>query len=151
MCVWFEIYIAVITRANKEEASLWFEINYPGGEEAEPSPINQGNLVSWVKPPTEAKLSFIAVVGGYVESKREAELIAMQWAVRDMVNIRQQRIVFESSCVLARDTFLYLPSHVEHTPRDIVGSVTAEHRYHSYIACGGPSWMLRRIESEAGA
>lgn len=65
----------------------------------------------------EAKLSFIAVVGGYVESKREAELIAMQWAVRDMVNIRQQRIVFESSCVLARDTFLYLPSHVEHTPR----------------------------------
>lgn len=52
MWVWFEIYIAVITRANKEDASLWFEINYPGGEEAEPSPINQGNLVSWVKPPT---------------------------------------------------------------------------------------------------
>lgn len=35
--------------------------------------------------------------------------------------------------------------------RDIATSVTLEHRYHLYIACGGPTWLMHRLEEEAQA
>ncbi|KAL0661086.1 hypothetical protein Bca4012_097923 [Brassica carinata] len=35
--------------------------------------------------------------------------------------------------------------------QDIAASVTSERRYQSYIAFGAPSWISRRVESEAGA
>ncbi|KAF3501513.1 hypothetical protein F2Q69_00039526 [Brassica cretica] len=96
-----------------------------------------------------------------------------------MINTHQQRIIFESSCALARDTFLnpmefsallpltndiYRPLHTlndwsfHHCVQgkntialDIAVSVISDHRYQSYIARGGPSWLIRRIESEARA
>lgn len=37
-----------------------------------------------------------------VETQREAELIAFQWAVRDMINTRQQRINFELSSAFGK-------------------------------------------------
>ncbi|KAH0862399.1 hypothetical protein HID58_079610 [Brassica napus] len=103
--------------------------------------------------------------------------MAMQWAVSDMVSTRQQKIIFESSCVLARQT-LTAPAestdwrhlrtdiqlrlralqdwsfhHCEHwkntIAQEIAVSVTSDRRYQSYISCGGPTWLLQRIESEA--
>ena len=131
----------VITRA-KEEANMWFEINFPRAEEPQPPLRAQETSVSWVKPPTGFRICNIGVswisrhvncgaawilrddkgrgilhsrrAFSNVESKREAELLAMQWAVRDMVSTRQPRIVFESSCDQERDTFMNLPSYVEH-------------------------------------
>ncbi|KAF2565617.1 hypothetical protein F2Q68_00025630 [Brassica cretica] len=126
----------------KEEANVWFEINFPRAEEPQPPLRAQETSVSWVKPPTGFRICNIGVswisrhvnceaawilrddkgrgilhsrrAFSNVESKREAELLAMQWAVRDMVSTRQPRIVFESSCDQARDTFMNLPSYVEH-------------------------------------
>ena len=107
----------------------------------------------------------------------EAELRAINWAVCDMVSTRQQKIIFESSCVLARD-ILIAPSEFSemgHFTNDIhfhlsalqdwsfhhceqkrnviaqerATSVTTDHRYHSYIVLGGPTWLLQRIVNEA--
>ncbi|KAH0884062.1 hypothetical protein HID58_060158 [Brassica napus] len=117
-------------------------INFPRAEEPQPPLRAQETSVSWVKPPTGFRICNIGVswisrhvncgaawilrddkgrgilhsrrAFSNVESKREAELLAMQWAVRDMVSTRQPRIVFESSCDQARDTFMNLPSYVEH-------------------------------------
>ncbi|KAF3557272.1 hypothetical protein F2Q69_00013556 [Brassica cretica] len=117
-------------------------IKLPNAEEPQPPLRAQETSVSWVKPPTGFRICNIGVswisrhvncgaawilrddkgrgilhrrrAFSNVESKREAELLAMQWAVRDMVSTRQPRIVFESSCDQARHTFMNLPSYVEH-------------------------------------
>lgn len=33
--------------------------------------------------------------------------------------------------------------------QEVAKSVTNDHRYHSYIAAGGPSWLQHSIEREA--
>ncbi|KAH0862317.1 hypothetical protein HID58_079528, partial [Brassica napus] len=78
-----------------------------------------------------------------VGTRREDELIAIQWAVRDIINTRQQRIILDSSCALAKDTIFLL----QMTSTSFCE--TSDRLYHSYIACGGPIWLLQRIESEA--
>lgn len=112
-----------------------------------------------------------------IGTREEAELRAINWAVCDMVSTRQQKIIFESSCVLARD-ILIAPSefsemghftndihfhlsalqewsfhHCEQKrnviAQELATSVTTDHRYHSYIVRGGPTWLLQRIENEA--
>lgn len=112
-----------------------------------------------------------------VESKKSAELMAMQWAVSDMVSTRQQKIIFESSCVLARQaltapdvcaewrhlrmdiqlrlsalqdwSFQYCDHPENSIAQEIAVSVTSGRRFQSYISLGGPTWLLQRIESEA--
>ncbi|KAL0725068.1 hypothetical protein Bca4012_039667 [Brassica carinata] len=94
-----------------------------------------------------------------------------------MVSTRQQKVIFESSCALARDVLIAPAEFVEmgqltyeiHSQlkalqdwsfyhcdqsknsiaQDLALSVTSDRRYHSYIARGGPSWLLQRIEREA--
>lgn len=51
-----------------------------------------------------------------VGTRREDELIAIQWAVRDIINTRQQRIILDSSCALAKDTFLNKTEFGEYLP-----------------------------------
>nr|VDD61157.1 unnamed protein product [Brassica oleracea] len=103
--------------------------------------------------------------------------MAIHWAVSDMINTRQQRILFESNCALAKETFLnpsgfYQHQHIIYetssrlrhlqdwsfhhcvqerniVAQEVAKSVTNDHRYHSYIAAGGPSWLQHSIEREA--
>ncbi|KAF3524248.1 hypothetical protein F2Q69_00047239 [Brassica cretica] len=134
--------------------------------------------VAWIlrdnkgKPTLHSRRSF-----SNVETKREAELMAIHWAVSDMINTRQQRILFESNCALAKETFLnpsgfYQHQHIMYetssrlrhlqdwsfhhcvqerniVAQEVAKSVTNDHRYHSYIAAGGPSWLQHSIEREA--
>ncbi|KAF3521026.1 hypothetical protein DY000_02059795 [Brassica cretica] len=135
-------------------------------------------LIAWIlrdnkgKPTLHSRRSF-----SNVETKREAELMAIHWAVSDMINTRQQRILFESNCALAKETFLnpsgfYQHQHIIYETssrlrhlqdwsfhhcvqernilaQEVAKSVTNDHRYHSYIAAGGPSWLQHSIEREA--
>ncbi|CAN6928078.1 unnamed protein product [Brassica oleracea] len=101
--------------------------------------------------------------------------MAMHWAVSDMnmINTRQQNILFESTCTLGREMFLNPSGFSQHqhlmyviyarlrhlqdlsfyhcvqekniVAQEVAKSVTNDHRYHSYIAAGGP----RSIEREA--
>ncbi|KAF2556814.1 hypothetical protein F2Q68_00014043 [Brassica cretica] len=103
--------------------------------------------------------------------------MAIHWAVSDMINTRQQRILFESNCALAKETFLnpsgfYQHQHIMYeisarlrhlqdwsfhhcvqerniVAQEVAKTVTNDHRYHSYIAAGGPSWLQHSIEREA--
>lgn len=198
--------VSVLSKA-QEEANVWWEINFPQVEEHPPQLLNQRARNSWSKPPRGTlKCNFgVSWVDSQspcgaawilrddkgktilhsrrslhgVGSEREAELLTVQWVVDDMINTHQQRIIFESSCALARDTFLnpmefraLLPLTNDISCRlhkldvwsfqhcvqdkntiaqDIAVSVTAGHRYQSYIARGEPSWLLKRIVSEAEA
>lgn len=88
-----------------------------------------------------------------VGSQKEAELMAIQWAVCDMVYTRQQKIIFESSCVLARDVLTASVESAEsaewrHLRTDIHLHLRALQDW-SFHHCGGPTWLLQRIESEA--
>lgn len=87
--------------------------------------------------------------------------------------------MFESTCEMARETFLNPSGFPQHQPltydissrlcllhdwsfhhcvleknivaHDIAESVTSDRHYHSYIASGGPYWVQQRIEKEARA
>lgn len=198
--------VSVLSKA-KEEANVWWEINFPHVEEPPPQLLDQRARNSWSKPPPGIlKCNFgVSWVNNQspcgaawilqddkgktilhsrrslhgVGSEREAELLTVQWVVDDMINTHQQRIIFESLCALARDTFLnpmefraLLPLTNDINCRlhmledwsfqhcvqdkntiaqDIAVSVTAGHRYQSYIAYGEPSWLLKRIACEAEA
>ncbi|KAF3591025.1 hypothetical protein DY000_02023882 [Brassica cretica] len=153
--------VSVLTKA-KEEAHVWFEINASGSDEVQTSLVVPRDPAAWIKPPP-SHLKW---------TREEAELRAINWAVC-VVSTRQQKIIFESSCVLARD-ILIAPSefskmghftndihfhlsalqdwsfhHCEQKRNVIATSVTTDHRYHSYIVRGGPTWLLQRIENEA--
>lgn len=187
----------MLTRA-KEDAKGWFAVNYPSAEGTEPSQqlwtkppsgLRKCNVgVSWINPHVNCRVAWIvqndkgkAILHcrrafSNVESQRDAELLTFQWVVKDMVNTRQRMIIFESSCALARDTFLNSSSYEEHIPitndielglsllqdwsfhhcdqrknsiaKDIAVSVTSERRYQSYIADGAPCWVSHRVELE---
>lgn len=198
--------VSVVTRA-KEEANVWFEVNFPGAEVSQIPHTIRDNFVSWSKHPTgflkcNVGISWVsrhvncgvawilrdnkgkAILHSRhafsnVESQRDAELIGLQWGVKYMVNTHQRNIIFDSSCALARDTFLNMANYMEHVlitndikymlcslqdwsfhhsdqrkntiAQDIAESVTSERRYQFYIAFGAPSWLSRRVESDAGA
>lgn len=196
----------VVTRA-KEEANVWFEVNSPRTEASQVPHPTGDSVSSWAKPPTgflkcNVGVSWVSQhvhcgvawilrdnkgkailhsrrAFSNVKSQRDAELLGLQWAVKDMVNTHQHNIIFDSSCGLARDTFLNISNHIEQAPitneikymlcslqdwsfhhsdqrkntiaQEIAVSVTSDHRYHSYIAVGAPSWLSRRVASEAMA
>ncbi|KAF2536015.1 hypothetical protein F2Q68_00020587 [Brassica cretica] len=186
--------VSVVTRA-KEEANVWFEVNFPRAEVSQIPHTIRDNFVSWSKHPTgflkcNVGISWVsrhvncgvawilrdnkgkAILHSRrafsnVESQRDAELIGLQWGVKYMVNTHQRNIIFDSSCALARDTFLNIANYMEHVlitndikymlcslqdwsfhhsdqrkntiAQDIAASVTSERRYQSYIAFGAPS------------
>ena len=198
--------VFVVTRA-KEEANVWFEVNSPRTEASQVPHPTGDSVSSWAKPPTgflkcNVGVSWVSQhvhcgvawilrdnkgkailhsrrAFSNVKSQRDAELLGLQWAVKDMVNTHQHNIIFDSSCGLARDTFLNISNHIEQAPitneikymlcslqdwsfhhsdqrkntiaQEIAVSVTSDHRCHSYIAVGAPSWLSRRVASEAMA
>ncbi|KAH0858550.1 hypothetical protein HID58_086811, partial [Brassica napus] len=183
------------------------QVNFPGAEVSQIPHTIRDNFVSWSKHPTgflkcNVGISWVsrhvncgvawilrdnkgkAILHSRhafsnVESQRDAELIGLQWGVKYMVNTHQRNIIFDSSCALARDTFLNMANYMEHVlitndikymlcslqdwsfhhsdqrkntiAQDIAESVTSERRYQFYIAFGAPSWLSRRVESDAGA
>ncbi|XP_048634083.1 uncharacterized protein LOC106373132 [Brassica napus] len=196
--------VSVLLKA-KEEANVWFELNVPGNEGNQSFLTTLETSPSWTRPPSGYLKCNIGVswvnnqdmcgVGwilrddkgttllhsrrafSNVESKKSAELMAMQWAVSDMVYTRQQKIIFEFSCVLARQaltapnefvewrylrtdihlrlrdlqdwSFQYCDHPENSIAQEIAVSVTSSRRFQSYISLGGPTWLLQRIESEA--
>lgn len=181
------------------------ELNVPMTGEDIPPDINIKSTSLWSKPPPDFLKCNIGVswidiqancgvawvlrddkskpilhsrrVFSNIGSQREAEFKALQWAVSDVINTRQQRVMFESTCALARETFLNPPRFPLHqslmydissrlwsledwvflhcdqekntVAQEIAMSVTSDRRYQSYIASGGPSWLQKRFESEA--
>ncbi|CAG7906352.1 unnamed protein product, partial [Brassica rapa] len=196
--------VSVLSKA-RAEAAVWFELNTAQTEEVQHSGNGTASIVAWSKPPlgylkcnigvswlnaqTNCGVAWILRDNKgkpilhsrrsftNVETKREAELMAIHWAVSDMTNTRQQRILFESNCALAKETFLnpsgfYQHQHIMYetsarlrhlqdwsfhhcvqerniVAQEVVQSVTNDHRYHSYIAAGGPSWLQHSIAREA--
>ncbi|KAG5378008.1 hypothetical protein IGI04_025850 [Brassica rapa subsp. trilocularis] len=168
--------VSVLSRA-RAEAAVWFKLNSAQTDEVQFSENSQGSTMAWSKHPSGYLKCNIGVswldcqancgvawilhddkgkpilhsrrAFSNVETKREAELMAMHWAVSDMINTRQQRILFESTCTLARETFLNPSGFIQHQPpyekntvaQDVAKSVTNDQQYHSYIAAGGPSWL----------
>ncbi|XP_013588953.1 PREDICTED: uncharacterized protein LOC106297216 [Brassica oleracea var. oleracea] len=112
-----------------------------------------------------------------VNSKLEAELQGFCWVMESLISTHYTNIIVESDCGMAREAilnptrfpwfgyllekiihalpFLY-PCSLEHVEgarkkvaEKIAVSVTRDHRCQSYVASGGPRWLLNRLESEA--
>ncbi|XP_013595181.1 PREDICTED: uncharacterized protein LOC106303466 [Brassica oleracea var. oleracea] len=133
---------------------------------------------SWIirdsrgRVPKHSRRSF-----SFVFTREIVELWALHWAIESMVSMGHDKIVFESSCLQARACILKQDTNrgplelvgmifdllqrlqhwsLEHVvpTRNIVAqkiaiSVTAERRYQSYIATGGPAWLEDLIDLEA--
>ncbi|KAJ4911704.1 Uncharacterized protein Rs2_06325 [Raphanus sativus] len=137
-----------------EDASLWFETNQPDNEQHRSPRLPQDSSVKWLRPPV-----------GFAKCNI------------DMIAIRRQKVIFESSNALARESVMqpavYKELHglleginrqlsrlcdwsVDHVrlerntiADDLAKSVTADRRYQSFIATGGPSWLQSRLADEA--
>lgn len=135
--------VSVLSKA-RAEAAVWFKLNSAQTDEVQFSENSQGSTMAWSKHPSGYLKCNIGVswldcqancgvawilhddkgkpilhsrrAFSNVETKREAELMAMHWAVSDMINTRQQRILFESTCTLARETFLNPSGFIQHQP-----------------------------------
>ncbi|KAH0852341.1 hypothetical protein HID58_090871 [Brassica napus] len=65
---------------------------------------------------------------------------------------QHQHIMYETSARLRhlQDwSFHHCVQERNIVAQEVAQSVTNEHRYHSYIAAGGPSWLQHSIEREA--
>lgn len=187
-----------------EDASLWFETNQPDTEQHRSPRLPQDSSVKWLRPPVGFAKCNIGTswVGpnsnsgaawilrddqgkpilhsrrafSNLNSEREAELVGLHWAISDMIAIRRQKVIFESSNALARESVMqpadYKELHglleginrqlsrlrdwsVDHVrlerntiADDLAKSVTADRRYQSFIATGGPSWLQSRLADE---
>lgn len=112
-----------------------------------------------------------------VDNPLGADLCSLLWSIKAMRDLRVNKIIFESSSAILRESFLNPLLHpqawpmvsnihhalegfaewrVEHVVPEsnkvaslIAVSVTSEHRYQSYVASGGPSWLQTLLEREA--
>ena len=113
------------------------------------------------------------------QSKLEAELEIIGWAAADLQSLHWNRVIIEISSAKALEALQdplscphlsntiahvskllnqYLHCHVlvvkecaNGVANEIAVSVTRDRRYQSYVARGGPSWLSRIIQEEAGA
>ena len=107
----------------------------------------------------------------------EAELLGFHFAVESMRSTHQRNIIFESHYTLARDALLnpamfprlclvineilslfpclqtwqmtYACEAQNRPATKIAESVVRDRRFSSYIARGGPSWLLANLNAEA--
>ncbi|CAN7091771.1 unnamed protein product, partial [Brassica rapa subsp. narinosa] len=138
--------------------------------------VNTG--ASWIlrnspgEPLMHSRRSF-----SYVPTKLEAELLSFKWAIDCLVDLRYDKVVFESSSYLAGEAILRpeefpgfqeLLAHIRfkltgfrlwcisyahlegnRCAQEIALSVTRDQRYQSYLARGGPMWLRNFILEEA--
>lgn len=114
-----------------------------------------------------------------VDNPLDADLCSLLWSIKAMRDLRVNKIIFESSSSILRESFLNPLLHpqawpmvsnilhilegfgewrVEHVVPEsnkvaslIAVSVTNDHHYQSYVASGGPSWLRTLLEREAGS
>ncbi|KAG2304524.1 hypothetical protein Bca52824_033175 [Brassica carinata] len=190
-----------------EEANIWFQVNCDpiGSVHNVALPLHPPEL--WVRPPTDVlkcnigsawdHLSGLSGAGWLLRdhrgsprnhsrraysgtiSRREADLMALHWAVESMVNMRLNNVILEASSMELRESLLEphrfpeLKSLIEsimllftrldswslihvngsrnRVSTAIAVSVTSDHRSQSYVAAGGPSWLSHTVLSEAQA
>ncbi|KAG2328286.1 hypothetical protein Bca52824_011014 [Brassica carinata] len=112
-----------------------------------------------------------------VSAKLEAELLSFSWAIDCSLDLRFDKVVFEYSSYLAGEASIrpedfpcyqgllahirfklegfrlwnisYVPIEGNRCAHEIALSVTRDHRYHSYIAHGGPFWLQTMLLEEA--
>ncbi|CAN7093652.1 unnamed protein product, partial [Brassica rapa subsp. narinosa] len=112
-----------------------------------------------------------------VRSKLEAELTSLCWVVESLAALHYTNVIIESNCTHAREALIdptrfpwfqeltdnfgqlmssLVPCSVEHVitlrnkvAEEIAISVTRDSRYQSYVALGGPRWLINMLEVEA--
>ncbi|KAF2605242.1 hypothetical protein F2Q70_00028030 [Brassica cretica] len=74
----------------------------------------------------------------------EAELQSLLWSIRALIDLRIKWVVIESSLTQVREALLK-PDEIANA---IALSVTRDHRYQSYVATGGPTWLSSLLREE---
>ena len=106
-----------------------------------------------------------------------ADLMALKWSVEDMISLKVDKMMFETSSGVLRDAFYRSSSlprvsclvseilqsltrfrawrmdHVEDASNKVAvrvaQSVTSDRRFQSYVATGGPAWLHHLLIQEA--
>ncbi|KAJ0250444.1 hypothetical protein HA466_0137770 [Hirschfeldia incana] len=78
-----------------------------------------------------------------VATSLEAELLGFYWAAESLSTMR------EKLSLLRLWSIAFVPKHANRCADAIALSVTRDHRYSSYIAKEGPSWLLQLINEDA--
>ncbi|KAH0866981.1 hypothetical protein HID58_074003, partial [Brassica napus] len=110
---------------------------------------------SWIKPPPGHLKCNIGV--SWVNSH---ENCGARWILRDEKDILIAPSEFSEMGHFTNDIHFHLSAlqdwsfhHCEQKrnviAQELATSVTTDHRYHSYIVLGGPTWLLQRIVNEA--
>ncbi|XP_018435702.1 uncharacterized protein LOC108807989 [Raphanus sativus] len=112
-----------------------------------------------------------------LENSLITDLTSLQWAVESMKSLRIDKVMFETSSLALRDAFYHRSldpqvgqkvneilqglntfmewrlDHVESSgnraAKLIAQSVTDDHRFNSYVATGGPSWLQILLHQES--
>ncbi|KAG2314600.1 hypothetical protein Bca52824_017722 [Brassica carinata] len=87
-----------------------------------------------------------------VDTLVEAELRSLKWAVEALHDLRVKRVIVEISSPTLEEAIFSphrLPKDVNIIATEIATSFTMGHRYQSYVAKGGPSWLSSHIRAQA--
>lgn len=190
---------SIVSKAD-EDCKIWFEVNFPTQDEPTGLLVNTPSIPAWYAPPSgmlKCKIGASWISGSVncgaswiirdsqgkvtlhrrrsfsaIQSRDEAELHALLWAVDSACSLKLDNIIFESSFPMARASLQRRSSpisqdivsklqqmrswsldHVQPARNSlalkIADSIISGSRYQSYVACDGPRWLHREIAEEA--